>query len=199
MRCFGSLLIASLLVAAPALAQKDDYLTQEEVGKVRETQEPDKRIALFLQFAQERLVKFDMALLAAGKQERPDYDEIRDRLNDFIHAVDDAAATLDLALERGGSDLRKTHKLLDKQLAEFLDHIEQARKGPTLADTDIQYDLEDASIALQDFQEASKTIPDKPMPLKQPRALESEEKSAAPGKPTLKRRPEQEEEKKPPH
>lgn len=199
MRMFCSLLMALLLAAAPALAQKADYLTPEEVEKVRETQEPDKRIALFLQFAQERLAKFDMALLAAGKQERPDYDDLRDRLNDFIHAVDDAAAALDLALERGGSDLRKTRKLLDKQLAEFLDHVEQARKAPALENTDIQYDLEDATIALQDFQETSKAIPDKPMPLKQPRALESEEKSAAPAKPTLKRRPEQEEEKKPPH
>ena len=199
MKTFCFLLTVLVLAAAPALAQKADYLTPEEVDMVRETQEPDMRIALFLQFAQERLVKFDMALLAAGKQERPHYDELRDRLNDFIHAVDDAAATLDLALERGGSDLRKTRKLLDKQLAEFLDHIEQARKAPALEKTDIQYDLEDATIALQDFQETSKTIPDKLMPLKQPRALESEEKSAAPAKPTLKRRPEQEEERKPPH
>jgi len=193
--CLPLLLLA--LAAAPALAQKPDYLTPEEVEKVRETQEPEKRIALFLQFAEERMTKFDVALLAASKAEQPDYDELRDCLNDFIHAVDDTAAALELALERGGADLRKTRRLLDKKVADFLSHLEGAQKMPVLDDNDIQYDFEDATFALQDLQEMARNVPDQAMPLKQPRALESERKSADPGKPSLKRRPE-EEQKKPP-
>jgi len=198
MKTISLLLLPLALLAVPALAQQPDYLTPEEVSLVRETQEPDKRIALFLQFADERMAKFDMALLAASKSEGPDYDELRDRLNDFIHAVDDAAAALEVALERGGADLRKTRKDLDKKIAEFLAHIEEVQKSPVLEENDLQYDLEDATIALKDLEEMARNVPDKAMPPRQPRTLESEEKSSAPGKPTLKRRPEPEEEKKPP-
>ena len=198
MRTISLLLLPLALVAVPALAQQPDYLTPEEVALVRETQEPDKRIALFLRFADERMAKFDMALLDASKSEEPDYDELRDRLNDFIHAVDDAAAALEAALERGGADLRKTRKALDITLADFLSHLEGVQKTPVLEENDLQYDLEDATIALQDLQEMARSVPDKVMPPKHPRALESDQQSSAPGKPSLKRRPEPEEEKKPP-
>ena len=198
MRIIASLLCLFVLLAAPLWAQQPDYLTPEEVQLVRDTQEPDKRIALFLQFADERMARFDAALLAASQAEEPDYDELRDRLNDFIHAVDDAAAALEVALERGGADLRKTRRALDKKVTDFLSHLEGVQKMPALEENDLQYDLEDANIALQDLQEMARNVPDKAMPLKQPRALESEQKSSAPGKPTLKRRPKPEEEKKPP-
>ncbi|MGH9804554.1 MAG: hypothetical protein ACRD4D_05230 [Candidatus Acidiferrales bacterium] len=198
MKTIYLLLLLLALTAAPAVAQKPDYLTPEEIEKVRETQDPDKRIALFLQFAGERMAKFDAALLAASQSEEPDYDELRDRMNDFIHAVDDAAAALEVALERGGADLRKTRKALDKNISDFLSRLESLQKMPVLQENDLQYDLEDATIALQDLQEMARNVPDKAVPLKQPRALESEEKSSAPGKPSLKRRPIEEEEKKPP-
>lgn len=198
MKTMPLLLLPLVLVAAPALAQQPDYLTPEEVALVREAQEPDKRIALFLQFADERMAKFDAALLAASNSDEPDYDELRDRLNDFINAVDDAAAALDVALERGGADLRKTRKALDKKITELLAHLEGVQKLPVMEENDLRYDLEDATIAIQDLQELARNIPDKLMPPKQPRALESEQQSSAPGKPSLKRRPEPEEEKKPP-
>jgi hypothetical protein len=113
--------------------------------------------------------------------------------------VDDAAAALELALDRGGADLRPTRKNLDKSVADFLSHVENARKMSVLEETDLLYDLEDAAIALEDLQELARGVPDEVMPPRQPRGVKSEEKTAAPGKPTLKRRPEQEEEKKPPH
>jgi len=198
MKSACTLLVVLALTAAPALAQKDDYLTPDEIAQVRETQEPDKRIALFLNFAEQRLATFETALRDAAGQERPDYDELRDRLNDFIHTVDDAAAALELALERGGTDLRKTRQALDKKLAEFLAKVEKAQKDSLVEETDLQYDLEDATIALQDLQEMTRNVPDKVMPLKQPRTLESEQKTTEPGKPSLKRRDQQPEEKKPP-
>lgn len=198
MKNFCWLWLALALVAAPALAQPPDYLTPEEIEKVRETQEPDKRVALFLQFAEERMANFAAALQAASGQEDPDFDELRDRLNDFVSAVDDAAAALELGLQRGGADLRLTRKNLDDSVADFLSRLEPVRKMPLLEETDLLYDLEDATIALQDLQELARGIPDRVMPPRQPRALASEEKTEAPGKPTLKRRSEQEEEKEPP-
>lgn len=189
--CILIALLTGLGAAAPAGAQKPDYLTPEEVILVRDTQEPDKRIALFLQFAEHRLAAFETAINTPPEQERPRPDVLRDLLNDFIHAVDDTAAAVELPLERGGADLRKTRPLLAKKVEDFQTRVKQVQERPQLANEDLGYDLEDAAIAVQDLLELTKKIPDEPIPLKQPRALESEETEAAPGKPTLKRRKEE--------
>ena len=50
-----ALLVAALFgILVPANAQ-DDFLTRGEVDEVRDKQEPDKRIELYLDFAQRRL------------------------------------------------------------------------------------------------------------------------------------------------
>lgn len=185
------LLLALFAGAAPAGAQQPDYLTPEEIAQVRDTQEPDKRIALFLLFAQQRLDAFEKALTPPADQKPARLGELRDLLNDFIHAVDDTAAAVELPLERGGADLRKTRPLLLKKGEEFLDHLKQVQEKPAAKDEELGYDLEDATIAVQDLLELGKKIPEEPIPLKQPRAVESEEKAASPGKPTLKRRKEE--------
>lgn len=185
-------LLAALCAAAPAWAQRADYLTPEEVALVRDTQEPDKRIALFLQFCEQRLGAFEKAVNTPPEQERARPGVLRDLLNDFIHAVDDTTAAVELPLERGGADLRKTRPLLAKQVEDFLARVKKIQEEPALADEDLGYDLEDATLALQDLLELGKKIPDEVMPVKQPRAADSEETQAAPGKPTLKRRTEKE-------
>ncbi len=52
------LALGALLLAAtprPVSAQQTDYLTRDEVTEVRETQEPVKRVRLFLNYAELRL------------------------------------------------------------------------------------------------------------------------------------------------
>lgn len=188
------LLIAALglgLAAGSVCAQQPDYLTPEEVEKVRDAQEPNKRVALFLEFAAGRLLLFEKALAGAPGQEPVRPYQLKDMLNDFIRAVDDSADALDTALNRGGADLRKTRVLLIKDGAEFLARLERAQKTEPGASEDLRYDLEDAVEAVRDLATLAKGIPDHPIPPKGPVTAgkeEGQEKPAPAGRPTLKRR-----------
>lgn len=172
-----------------------DYLTKEEVELVRDTQEPNKRIALFVKFADERLLRVEKALAATPGPEPADPALGKDLVNNFIRAVDDTAETLEVAIERGGVDLRKTRPILIKTTAEFLQRLQQAQRTEAGQSEDLRYDLEDAVLATEDLAELSQKIPTVPIPPKGPVVADQEgkeqEEAAPPGKPTLKRRPEE--------
>jgi hypothetical protein len=190
--CFLLVLIA--LAVAPAPAQtRPDYLTREEVNLVRKTQEPDKRILLFLKFADQRLARFE-----EGLQAKDDHyeDMLRDRLNDFINAIDDAAVSLEIALERGGTDLRKTREKLLEIVNGFITRVETAQQArQEVLQGDLRYDVEDALMAMNDLLDLGQRIPDEPIPPKLPQRAgpEGEERPAVPGRPTLRRSSDEEE------
>ena len=195
---FEAAALGLLLAGAPAPAQQPappaggpDYLTKEEVELVRDTQEPNKRIALFVKFADERLLLFEKALAAAPEPADPALG--KDLVNNFIRAVDDTTQTLEVAIERGGVDLRKTRPILIKTTAEFLQRLQQAQRTEAGQSEDLRFDLEDAVLATEDLAELSQKIPTVPIPPKGPVVAGQEgkeEEAAPPGKPTLKRRPE---------
>jgi len=199
---FEAAALGLLLAGAPAPAQQPahpaggpDYLTKEEVELVRDTQEPNKRIALFVKFADERLLRVEKALVATPGPEPADPALGKDLVNNFIRAVDDTAETLEVAIERGGVDLRKTRPILIKTTAEFLQRLQQAQRTEAGQSEDLRYDLEDAVLATEDLAELSQKIPTVPIPPKGPVVAGQEgkeqEEAAPPGKPTLKRRPEE--------
>ncbi len=69
-RVLQRVFLAALLAALPlacAAAQKEAALTEEEEDKLREEQDPGRRIELYLAFAQDRLTLFD-----DFRQRRPD-------------------------------------------------------------------------------------------------------------------------------
>lgn len=186
-----------VLAASPAAAQKPqpDYLTPEEAELVRETQEPNKRVELFLRFADQRLRAFEIAMTPAPGQEPARPDALKDMLNNFIRALDDATETLDLPLQRGGADLRPARVTVIKRtddLLKRLDHLKQTELG---ASEDLRPDLEDAVEATQELLDLAKTVPNEPIPPKSPAGVSAsspseQEKPPAPGRPTLKRRKE---------
>ena len=185
-----AVLLAGLVTSARA--QQTDYLTPEEITKVRDAQEPNERIQLFLGFAEDRLLRFEQVLTPAAGAEETRPDDLRDLLNDFINAVDDTAEALDFPLQRGGVDLRKTRKKMQETVPAFLTRLQEIQKTHRdLAEGDLRYDLEDATIATEDLYELVKKTPDEPIPLRQPGAVsgDTEEEGPVPGKPTLKRRP----------
>jgi hypothetical protein len=69
-------------------ADKNDYLSDEEVDQLREAQEPSQRIEAYVSFAQVRLTRFDDY---RNRPASPDYDipgYLDTQLEQFIHITD---------------------------------------------------------------------------------------------------------------
>ena len=190
------LALGALLLAAtpgPVSAQQTDYLTRDEVTEVREAQEPVKRVSLFLNYADLRLAVVEKILEAASGGKPPRGDDLQGAMNNYIRAIDDAAANLEIFLERGGVDLRKLRQPLRKIGADLLARLKSIQPPFEGARTDLRWDMEDALETTQDLLTLEKQIPDQPIPPKIPTlvgAAGEKEKARVPGQTTLKRKKE---------
>jgi hypothetical protein len=149
------LLVVSLGVARGA--EKGDYLTDDEVDRLREAQEPSQRIETYLAFAQVRLTRFDDY---RNRPPNPDYDipgyldtqldqyiRITDALKDWIEEHfdrhDDMRAGLKKVLEMGQHQLEQLRHAEDspdpyaagyrKSLSDAIDDFSDALDGATKA------------------------------------------------------------------
>ena len=96
---------AMLGLAAVCLAQDRDFLTPDEVEQVRDAQDPNDRLALYIHFATQRV---DMVenYLAKEKPGRSIF--IHNTLEDYSHIIEAIDTVCDDALKR--------HKEIDKAL-----------------------------------------------------------------------------------
>jgi hypothetical protein len=111
---------ALLCAAAVCLAQEDrDFLTPDEVAQVREAQDPNDRLALYVRFATQRIDLVEN-YLAKEKTGRSIF--IHNTLEDYSHIIE--------AIDTVSDDALRRHKELDKGLLavlnaekEFLDKL----------------------------------------------------------------------------
>jgi hypothetical protein len=93
MRCLALLLVC----AACGFAQERDYLTADEVDRVREAQEPNERLKLYIEFARQRLALTQQYL----SKEKPGRSAlIHDALDDYTHIIESIDTVADDALVR---------------------------------------------------------------------------------------------------
>jgi hypothetical protein len=123
-----STLLLTISVAAAWGADKNDYLTDDEVDQLREAQEPSPRIEAYLNFAQLRLTHFD------DYRERPpspDYDipgYLNTQLDQYIRITDALKDWIDEHFDRR-DDMRAGLKKFVETGPHQLDqlrHVEQS-------------------------------------------------------------------------
>jgi len=162
MRFLQAVTLGVLLVTSGsvALAQKGEFLTDEEQDKLREAQEPSERIQLYLEFEQVRLARFETARSnpAVTTEDLGKY--LDGVLLEFVSLDEELKGWIEDHYERN-ADMRKgLHAVLEmgpKQL-EQLRRIQQAPDsnaaayGDTLRDAidDLTDTLDGATKALSD-------------------------------------------------
>jgi hypothetical protein len=148
----------SVLPSARARAQQKDYLSALEADKIRDAESANERIKLFLDFAEDRLKKFQFEL------EHPSTNKHEEMLNALMNAyvgcVDDAADLIQLGVEKQ-ENIRKGVDLMATRAKAFLEVLNKlSSAGPEL---DIYKDNLDDAIegtrdAMNEAQKAQKNV-----------------------------------------
>lgn len=107
-----------ILAATSAAAQRHrDPLTQPEIDQIRDASwEPQQRLALYVKFARERLVKLEQMRADAKTKDRAQ--QTHDMLDDFLLIYDELNDNIDTYTDRK-DDIRKPLKLVIDADTEF--------------------------------------------------------------------------------
>lgn len=132
------LICAGFAAAVPALADKD-FLTEDEIEKVREAQLPNDRLKLYVLFARQRMDQLQRLL---NKEKKGRSAEARELLEDYSSIIDAIDTVSDDALKRG-VDIAEGTAAVKTAEKRFLGQLQQIQDR-NLPDVDLY------NIALKD-------------------------------------------------
>lgn len=119
-------LLAVALCGAPLLAQDRDFLTASEIDQVREAQDPNERLALYVHFAAQR-VDLLKQYLAKDKPGRSIF--IHNTLEDYNSIIEAMDAVSDDALRRHLPIDKGTIAVINAEKG-FLDQLQKIKDTP---------------------------------------------------------------------
>lgn len=146
--------IATLILAGAiplAHAQDRDYLTPDEVQQVRDAQEPNERLVLYIKFARMR-IEYVNHLLSNEKPGRSIL--IHDTLEDYTNIVDAIDTVADDALRRK-ADLSPSMKMVADAEKEMVASLEKISEKPPTDISRYKFVLDEALDATRDSAELS--------------------------------------------
>jgi len=146
---FLALLMPLAAPAMTALAQKPDYISDEEEDKIREAQEPSDRIELYLTLAQSRLDRIEEF---RSKPMDPQYDNgayIDHLLDEYISLTDDLKNWIQDQHDHRG-DMRKGLRKVLEMGPKQLNDLRRIQASPDAYATDYVKSLGDAKDDLTD-------------------------------------------------
>jgi hypothetical protein len=118
-------LLFFLLAPRPSAAQRD-FLTADEVDQIREAQDPNLRLPLYIHFARQRL---DQAQQLLSKESSGRAALIHDLLDEYTSIIDEIDTVTDDALKRGVDTQKGIAAVTagEKQMLEALKKIQAAQ------------------------------------------------------------------------
>lgn len=126
--------------AVPAPAQQRDFLTEDEIEKVRDAQLPNDRLKLYLLFAKQRLDQLQRLL---SKEKRGRSLDARQLLEDYASIIDAIDTVSDDALKRG-IDIREGTVAVTGSEKHFLAQLQKIQSSAPPDEDLYDIDLKEA-------------------------------------------------------
>ena len=150
-------------VAAAQVAPEKDYLSGYEADKIRDAETPNEKIKLFIQFADDRLKKFQYELEHPSQTNHTQ--QLNYLMNSYIGCVDDAADLMQEAAQkqqnvRAGVDLIAGKA---KEFLEILKKIQGEGKENEVYKDNIDDAIEGTQDAINDAEKAKKSVAPPPL------------------------------------
>jgi len=159
--CFFA--VAASFFAVPSRAEQKDYLSSLESDKIRDAENTNERIKLFITFADDRLKKFQYELQHPSSNKHPEM--LNALMNAYVGCVDDAADLIQLGIQKQ-ENIRPGIDLMASRTKEFLQVLEKLSADGV--EIDIYKDNLDDAIegtrdAMNDAEKAKKAVAPPPV------------------------------------
>jgi hypothetical protein len=160
----SKLLLLSLMAACTFAHadKKRDPLTDSEVAQIRDaTEEPQKRVLLYVQFAKTRMLAIEQ--VRADNKIKDRAKQIHDLLEDFTALTDELDSNIDMFV-RQREDLRKALKVVVESYTDWqlkLRGIKEAANVPTAETRAYDFPLESAIESVNSGLDSSRELLDK--------------------------------------